>query len=167
MNKFRLVFLYICFILFLFLCSACAQDDSPQRGDVAPDFEAKTIDGQVVKLSQLRGKVVMLYFWADWCPACKKEFPETQAYYEKLKVEDFEIIAINVAQPIAASEKFRDNYKATFKMIADEKSAIAKLYGIKDQLPINYFINKEGEVIRKIVGWVDANQVNVMIHQNR
>lgn len=106
----------------------------------------------------------MLYFWADWCPACKKEFPETQEYYRKLKSDDFELIAINVSQPREASEEFQRKYKATFPMLLDTDGKISKQYGI-EELPTNYFIDPEGKVARRIVGWIGEPQVKVMINQ--
>lgn len=106
----------------------------------------------------------MLYFWADWCPACRKEFPETQAYYEKLKSDKFELLAVNVAQPREASEEFQRKYKASFPMLLDTDGKISKQYGV-EELPTNYFIDTEGKVARRIIGWIGEQQVRVMINQ--
>jgi peroxiredoxin len=154
-------------ILMFLLIVSCQSEKGPKRGDVVPDLELEKIDGKKIKLSDFKGKIVMLYFWADWCPACKKEFPETQAYYNKLKKEDFEIIAVNVGQPKSVSENFAENFGAEFIMTCDESKTIAQTYGVDDKLPVNFFINKKGEIIRRINGWVDENQVNVIIHQNQ
>lgn len=134
------------------------------KGEPAPDFTTTDLDGHQRTLSDFKGKVVLLYFWADWCPACKKEFPETQAYYQKLQSDDFELIAINVSQPREASEEFRRKYKATFPMLLDTDGKISKQYGV-EELPTNYFIDPEGKVARRIVGWIGEPQVRVMINQ--
>ncbi|MEM6297636.1 MAG: redoxin domain-containing protein [Bacteroidota bacterium] len=151
------------FFLLFGLLTACGSD---LRGKPAPDFERVDLDGELQALEKHRGKVVMLYFWADWCPTCKKEFPQTQEYYEELAGEDFELLAINVAQPKEASEAFREKYGATFPMLTDEKSEITDLYNV-EILPTNYFIDPEGKIIRRIDGFVDKNQARVMIKQHR
>lgn len=154
-------------ILFLFFFAACsAPEGGIPAGENAPEIRAVDLDGKMISLADYKGKVLMLYFWADFCPACKKEFPATQAYYDTLKGVDFEILAINVAQKRQISADFRAEYKATFPMIADLGSEISGAYGVKN-LPVVYFISPEGKIIRKFNGWVDQNQVRVIINQNK
>ncbi|MCC5945206.1 MAG: TlpA family protein disulfide reductase [Bernardetiaceae bacterium] len=154
-------------LLLVFVLGACAEEKGLPRGSEAPDFEVQTLEGKTVKLSDYKGKVVMLYFWADWCPACKKEFPDTQAYYEKLKSDDFEILVINVKQEKKISQEFQEKFEATFPMIADTDGSLSSLYKVDELLPTNYFIDTEGKVIRQILGWIDEQQVRVMINQYR
>ncbi|WP_051203184.1 peroxiredoxin family protein [Hugenholtzia roseola] len=159
-------------LLTLLFCTlnACSGDELG-RGAPAPDFEAINLTtGKKVKLSDYKGKVVMLYFWADWCPTCKKEFPETQAYYAEIqqdKAADFELLAINYKQEIEASEKFKQEFNISFPMLPDKEGEIAALYQVDERLPTNYFIDPEGKIIRKILGWVDKKQVNIMIEQHK
>ncbi|MCS7019127.1 MAG: TlpA disulfide reductase family protein [Cytophagales bacterium] len=161
MNAIRLISL----LTTLLLLNGCQNNQGGiSRGVTAPDFETTDLQGVAYKLSNYKGKVVMLYFWADWCPACRKEFPETQAYYQKLKSDQFELLAINVAQPRQASEEFYRKYKATFPMLLDTTGSISKQYGV-EELPTNYFIDPEGKVARRIVGWIGEPQVRVMINQ--
>lgn len=156
----------LCYILLLLVLAHCQSSNKGgiPKGSPAPDFETTDLQGNVKKLSHFKGKVVMIYFWADWCPACKKEFPETQAYYQKLQSENFELLAVNVAQPREASEEFQRKYKATFPMLLDTDGKISKQYGV-EELPTNYFIDPEGKVARRIVGWIGEQQVRVMINQ--
>ncbi len=162
MNTVRLIsFLTLTALLF----TSCQNNRGGiPKGEKAPDFETIDLHGNPHRLSDFKGKVVMLYFWADWCPACKKEFPETQEYYRKLKSDDFELIAINVSQPRETSEEFQRKYKATFPMLLDTDGKISKQYGI-EELPTNYFIDPEGKIARRIVGWIGEPQVKVMINQ--
>ncbi len=136
------------------------------EGETVPDFQTTDTKGNVVNIKDLRGKVVMLYFWADFCPTCKKEFPETQAYYEKLQGKDFELLAINVGQPAVASKKFQEKYGATFPMLLDTAGQISRDFGVKE-LPTNYFISPDGKIQRRIIGFVGENQVQVMINQHK
>jgi peroxiredoxin len=159
--------IFTLFVSFILLFSSCSDEKGLKRGEVAPDVVFELTDGSKVKLSDFRGKVVMLYFWADWCPACKKEFPETQNYYKELKSEEFELIAVNVGQPKSVSEKFAKDFGAEFLTACDEDKSISKIFGIEEKLPVNYFIDKQGKIIRRINAWTDGNQVNVIIHQNK
>lgn len=152
--------------LFVFSFLLACSDSPLDRGKPAPEFTATDVTGATQTIAAHKGKMVMLYFWADWCPTCKKEFPETQAYYEKLKSQGLEILAINVKQPKEASEKFKQEFGATFPMLIDEEGKISDLYEVKE-LPTNYFIDKEGKIIRKIVGWASGQQVEVMLKQNQ
>ncbi|WP_448518718.1 peroxiredoxin family protein [Rhodoflexus sp.] len=154
------------YLLLLLVFTHCQSNNKKgiAKGSIAPDFETTDLQGNVHKLSDFKGKVVMLYFWADWCPACKKEFPETQEYYQKLHGDNFELLAINVSQPREASEEFHRRFKATFPMLLDTEGKISKQYGV-EELPTNYFIDTEGKVARRIVGWVGEPQVRVMINQ--
>lgn len=133
-------------------------------GAKAPNFITQDLENNTYQLEDYKEKVIMLYFWADYCPACKKEFPATQKYYQALQQKNFELLAINVAQPAKSSERFRKKYGATFPMLLDTAGTIAKQYGV-EELPVNYFIRPDGTVARKIIGWVNKNQVNVMINQ--
>jgi cytochrome c biogenesis protein CcmG/thiol:disulfide interchange protein DsbE len=166
MTKIKVFNSLISFILLLCLFSACQRKEGIEKGEKVPDFETTDLQGNKIKLSDYKGKVVMLYFWADFCPTCQREFPATQAYYEKLKGKDFELLAINVGEPAAASKKFREKYGATFQMLLDTTKKISETFGIRE-LPTNYFVTPDGKVARKITGFVGESQVKIMIEQNK
>lgn len=146
---------------------ACEDGVGVERGQLAPNFELKDIHGKTVELSSFRGKTVLLYFWADFCPSCKREFPETQEFYDKLKKQDLEVVAVNVGQDVQISKEFAQEFKATFSMLTDPQKDIAKLYEVGEKLPVNYFINAEGKIIRRINGWTTLQQVQVILNQNK
>jgi cytochrome c biogenesis protein CcmG/thiol:disulfide interchange protein DsbE len=158
----------ISILLFTFFAifTACKPNNDLMEGEMVPDFETYNLKGEKVKISDYRGKVVLLYFWADFCPTCKKEFPATQQYYEKIQGKDFELLAINVGQPYKASKGFYDKYQPTFPMLLDTAGQISKTFAVKE-LPTNYFINPEGKIERRIIGFVGENQVQVMINQHK
>lgn len=147
---------------------SCKEKTPFDKGQPAPTFQTTDVEGnqQTIAKHTKDSKVVMLYFWADWCPTCKQEFPETQDYYEKLNKEGLEILAINVKQPKEASEKFKKQFGATFPMLIDEDGKISDLYKV-EELPTNFFIDSEGKIIRKIVGWVSEQQAEVMLKQQK
>ena len=160
MKKIILLFYFVS-ILF-----SCQKQEGIPVGETVPDFETYNIKGEKVKISDYRGKVVMLYFWADFCTTCQKEFPATQQYYEKLQSKDFELLAINVGQGAKSSKIFFDKYEPTFPMLLDTAGQISKMFAVKE-LPTNYFINPDGKIERRIIGFVGENQVQVMIKQHK
>lgn len=118
-------------------------------GNKAPDFELKTLTGDTVKLSDYKGKKVMLNFWATWCPPCKAEMPEMQKYYESNK-EKVEILAVNMDTNNDVAG-FVKNGGYTFPILLDEKNDVNKDYGIVS-IPTTFFIDEQGVITHKING---------------
>ena len=84
------------FIIFESKRPALRVDDSAKVGGAAPDFSLPTLRGSSVKLSDHRGKVVFLNFWATWCPPCREEMPSMEALYQRLKGREFEMLAVSI-----------------------------------------------------------------------
>ncbi|NLI67182.1 MAG: redoxin domain-containing protein [Bacilli bacterium] len=122
-----------------------------EEGDMAPDFELQTLDGETVKLSDFRGEKVLLNFWATWCPPCRSEMPDMQKFHEEY---DATILAVNLTETEASKENvqaFLDEYGVTFTVLTDEDSEIATLYNAS-ALPTSYLINSKGEVHNIAIG---------------
>lgn len=122
-----------------------------EQGNIAPDFELKTLDGETFKLSDFRGEKVMLNFWATWCPPCRAEIPDMQKYHEK---HDGVILAVNVTNTERSPEdvqEFMEEYGITFTVLADESSTVAEMFNTT-ALPTSYLINTEGRIHNKAVG---------------
>jgi peroxiredoxin/tetratricopeptide (TPR) repeat protein len=115
------------------------------KSEPAEDFELSTIDGRKVKLSDLKGKVVMVNFWATWCKPCLKEMPLFVKTYDTYKKQGFEILAVSVDEiedrPSVVS--FAGAHKINFPILYDE--TVAKLYGV-NSYPTTFFINKQGNI---------------------
>lgn len=137
------------------------------KGNTAPNFKLKNLNGKQIGLSDYRGKVVLLHFWTDFCKSCRAEFPKIQEYYSNLQGEDFEILAVNVGQPLTTSKKFQKDFETTFPMLADTEGVMNDLYAINNAFPTNYFIAPDGKIIRKIVGWIPEKQIEVFINQHK
>lgn len=123
------------------------QSSMLQEGDVPPDFEMETIDGQVVKLSDLKGKKVMVNFWATWCPPCKEEMPEIQKFYDAHK-DDVVILAINSTTDENSEQDvydFIDEYGYTFPIPMDREGIARDAYNIF-AYPTTIFIGTDGLV---------------------
>ena len=122
-----------------------------QTGKPAPDFRLKTLDGNEIKLSDLRGKTVLINLWASWCPPCRYEMPGIQAAYEKFNGKGLVVLGINfTAQDnLQDVRDFVTELKLTFPILLDESGDVsAGLYGMRG-LPTSYFIDTQG-ILRRI-----------------
>ncbi|WP_139761770.1 TlpA disulfide reductase family protein [Geobacillus sp. LEMMY01] len=135
------------------------------KGEVAPDFELLSITGDKIKLSDLRGKTVILNFWATWCPPCRAEMPEMQKFYENNKDSNVEILAVNLTNSERGSNAVSDFVEAkgiTFKVVLDEQGDIGNLYGAIT-IPTSYIIDKNGVIRNKYVGPMSYETMDRMI----
>ena len=115
----------------------------------AIDFEAVDINGKNIKLTEFKGKIVILDFWATWCPPCIKEIPNLKKIYSKYKDDDFEIISIALERkPKEHALKFVSDKKMNWVHIIDKAKGkeIATDYKIR-YIPTMYVINKKGEIV--------------------
>lgn len=115
-------------------------------GEKAPDFELKTLSGDTIKLSDYRGKKVMLNFWATWCPPCKEEMPDMEKFHQA-NGEEVVILAVNI-DPQFNVEQFVSEMGITFPILLDEKDEVNSQYQILT-VPTTYFIDKEGVIRHK------------------
>ncbi|KEK11667.1 alkyl hydroperoxide reductase [Lysinibacillus sphaericus] len=116
-----------------------------RKGDIAPDFELTTLDGETIKLSDYRGQRVMLNFWATWCPPCRAEMPDMQKFQEK---NDVKVLAVNIIETEsnpARVQEFIDEYELTFKIPLDEESTVSETYRIA-AYPTTFMIDSEGRI---------------------
>ncbi|GAA0329775.1 redoxin domain-containing protein [Bacillus carboniphilus] len=136
-----------------------------KEGSPAPDFKLPTIEGEAMRLSDYRGKKVILNFWATWCPPCKAEMPHMQNFYEKNKDKGVEIVAVNLTNLDKGEERikqFIEDYGLTFTVPLDVEGNI----GIEFQaftIPTSYIIDTNGVIQKKIIGPMDEEMMNNLI----
>ncbi|MCM3764633.1 peroxiredoxin [Neobacillus niacini] len=126
-----------------------ASQKGPAVGSMAPDFELKTLTGETVKLSNLKGKKVMLNFWATWCPPCKAEMPDMEKFHQEVG-DEVTILAVNI-DPQLDVQAFVDEYKITFPIPLDTEDAVNEEYKVLS-IPTTYFIDSKGIMQHKFVG---------------
>lgn len=123
--------------------------DLVKQGTVAPEFKMKTIDGKTFKLSQLRGKTVVLDFWASWCPDCRKDAPEVVKMYKEYHPQGVEFVGVSMDTDIEAWRKGCEKFGITYTQVSELKkfkeTDIAKAYGVK-WIPSMVVIDKDGKV---------------------
>jgi peroxiredoxin len=131
-------------------------------GKPARDF-ALTVGGKATHLSDLRGKVVVLNFWASWCPPCVEEAPAMNALQEKIAGRGGTILGISVDEDNTAYEDFLKQYAVNFPTYRDTTKGIAENYGTR-MYPETYIIDREGRIDRKLIGPQDWTSAEMMAY---
>lgn len=145
----------ICLISIMFLSTSVFSQEVDKQykvkvGDMAPDFEMSLPSGEVVKLSSLRGKVVMLQFTASWCGVCRREMPHIESrIWQKHKDNlNFSLYGIDREEPAETVLKFAESTKVTYPIGLDPKADIFTLYAeSKAGITRNIIIDKEGKIV--------------------
>jgi peroxiredoxin len=123
----------------------------PLIGSPAPEIVLKDLQGRDVKLSDLRGKVVLVNFWATWCKPCKEEMPAMQASYDKLRDKGFVVLAVNELEDTARVAEHIRTHGHTFEVVMDHNNQVANMYGVVG-LPASFLIDPQGIVRERISG---------------
>ena len=127
---------------------------SPREGFLAPDFTLDTLDGSKVTLSELRGQIVVINFWATWCLPCREETPALEKSYEQYKESGVIILGVNLTNQDSMSdiESFVQEFKLTYPILLDRDGRISNyLYQIRG-LPTTFFVSREGIIRTVLVG---------------
>ncbi len=134
-------------------------------GSPAPDFTLENMQGEKVSLSQLRGKVIIVNFWATWCPPCKAEMPSMETLYQTFKEDDLVLLAINVEKDgRKAVTRFLQESPYSFPILLDSEAQVQNLYGVF-QFPESFIIDRNGIVVKKVIGavhWMGGDLYNLL-----
>jgi cytochrome c biogenesis protein CcmG, thiol:disulfide interchange protein DsbE len=121
--------------------------------DPAPDFTVETLEGDTVRLADLRGQVVLVNFWATWCPPCRIEMPGFQRVWEDYGDQGFVIVGLSVDQGVRSDVvRWVENRGLTFP-IAFAPGAVARSYGGASTLPTSILIDREGRIAHRVQGY--------------
>lgn len=139
-------------------------------GQVAPNFELQTLDGETVKLSDYKGQMVMLNFWASWCPPCRVEMPHMDTYYKEFKEEhNIEILAVNMTTLERGSREkvpeFVEKHELTFPILMDEKGEVKELYDVM-VYPTTYIVNAKGIITDKVNIPLDVEVIQWLVENS-
>ena len=140
---------------------------SPVIGKLAPDFTWTGPDGNAVRLSDYRGKSVLINFWATWCPPCKAEMPEIEAYWKENKDKGIVILAVNVGDESESTIRgFMQSNKLTFQALNDTAGQIGSSYRVGG-IPASYFIDPQGIVRDTYVGGMTKGIIQAKVAKAR
>lgn len=141
---------------------AAAAELKPWTGPpAAPAIELLTASGAPLSLHDLRGKVVLVNFWATWCEPCVTEMPALQRLREKLGPRDFEILAVNLQEGPAKIHAFVEKSGVSFPIVRDTDGAVARAWGART-LPASYLVDRDGRIRYAVVGDPDWTSTALM-----
>jgi len=136
---------------------------APIVDSLAPDFELETVDGDLVRLSDLRGEVVALNFWATWCAPCRLEMPDLQAradaYGDRLTV-----LGVNFDETAEEVDAFRQEVGVRFPLLLDPGGEVQRLYRVLGY-PTTFFIDSEGVIRIQHLGLMSAEQIDQYLEE--
>ena len=136
----------------------------------APDFTIPDLKGNQVRLSSLKGKLVLLNFWATWCPPCRSEMPAMETLYGELRDEGFEILAVSSRDARETKEKvaaYIAESGYTFPVLFDQTASAVPTTYRTGSIPTSYLINAEGKVVARLIGayeW-DADEIIELLRE--
>jgi cytochrome c-type biogenesis protein len=131
-------------------------------GDRAPDFETLTISGEPVRLSDLRGEVVLLNFWFTYCAPCRIEMPEFERMYKRYADEGFTILAVNREETAEEIQAFADELGLTFPLLLDEMSDIQFLYQVMGY-PKTFILDRDGVILFVAYSALTEEQIRSLV----
>ncbi len=169
-------FIVITLLIMTALLPACSKEKEPKKaapvsvskaveGGAAPDFTVKDLDGKEVKLSDLKGSVVLVNFWATWCPPCKEEIPSMVKLNKAMTGKAFRMLAISIDEDgkAAVDKYFKGNKDLPTYLDAEGKTS--QLYGTTG-VPETFVVDKQGIIQKKIVGGMDWSSPDVIAYMD-
>ena len=152
--------LCIFLILAVLIFPANGEDDPFQRlkiqmmrdKKIAPEFILTGLNGSQIALKNLKGRVILLSFWATWCGPCKEELPSFEAIHRRFTGNELTVLTVAVDEEGAIPvKKFLSSYNYTFQILTDSKSKVLDLYGV-ERIPTTFLIDKRGRIVGKALG---------------
>jgi cytochrome c biogenesis protein CcmG, thiol:disulfide interchange protein DsbE len=138
----------------------------PRPNTEAPDFSLQTFDGKTVHLADLRGKVVVLNFWASWCVPCKDEQPALEAMAKQYASTNVAFVGVNIQDTRADALGFLDLYHVTYPIVTDPDGKVYINYGVVG-VPETYLVDTSGRIQQKLVGPVDEGELSTLLEGMR
>ena len=141
----------------VWIVSGTLQEHITNVGDTAPNFSITTEDGKTITQSSFGGKVLVLNFWASWCPPCIEELPTLDAFQRELGPKGVVVLGVSIDRNEKLYHQFLQRFHPSFETARDPESNISATYGTF-QIPETYIINRSGKVVQKVISnqnWMD------------
>lgn len=139
------------FALALLVLGACSKGNAVEIGANAPDFSLSDTNGKTVNLSEFKGKVVILDFFASWCPPCKQEIPDFIELERTYGGKDFSVIGVALVSADEAGE-FAGKMGINYPVLVDD-GKVSELYGPIRSIPTTFIIDKSGRIVKMYIGF--------------
>jgi peroxiredoxin len=157
---------FLCALLVAAPLVASAAELKPWSGGPTPALELEDLAGQVHRLDDYRGKVVLVNFWATWCEPCRAEMPSIDGLRSALDGKPFQVLAVNLAEPLSRIEKFAGTMPLHFPLLRDRDGAVAKAWRAR-LLPASFLIGRDGRIRYVAYGELDwtSDAVRAVVDQ--
>lgn len=133
------------YLVFLLMLASVSTLGARELSGIAPDFTLAASTGKNIKLSELRGDVVMINFWASWCGPCREEMPLLDALYKQYRDYGFTLLGVNVDENRDAADKLLGQLPVSFPVVYDPASKVSELYDV-DAMPSTILIDRDGNL---------------------
>lgn len=149
-SLFRWLIIFSLCLVWVFLLPCCAKQE--KEAGLAPDFTLKALDGKEITLSQLKGKVVLLDFWATWCAPCKKSIPHLIQLYKEYRGSGFELVGMNIDKGDTETvRRFVTSMDIPYPVVTAPEDVV-RSYRVTG-IPATFLIDKEGRIRERIAGF--------------
>lgn len=141
--------LFRVFVLCLVLCfnfSACSFSQESYENNKAADFTLQELSGKNISLGDFKGKGVILFFWATWCPHCRNALLVLDSEYKNMASADIKLLAIDIGEPKAVVENFKQKYSIKYPILLDSSGSVAHEYGVLG-VPTFVVISQKGTIV--------------------
>jgi peroxiredoxin len=139
-------------LLVAFFSFSCSEEvQAPEIGKPIPEIVLPDLQGGTFRLSKTRGRVVLVNFWASWCPPCVDEMPSLEKIHQTLRDKGLDVIGVSVDDDRDVIERFKKEHGLTFTILHDEGAKVANSFQTY-KFPETYVVDKEGRLIWKIIG---------------
>ncbi len=137
------------------------EEKKPQPSEPKPaqDFTLKDLSGNDIKLSSLKGKAVIINFWATWCYPCREEIPDLQKSYDENKDKGLVILGVNIKENESKVSKFAKDYKMIYPILLDIDGTISDSYRVFG-IPMSFFIDRNGLIKDSFIGMLTKEDLS-------
>jgi peroxiredoxin len=154
----------VCLALLVWVIAGTYQERIVVAGDSAPSFTVTTEDGKTISPSNFGGKLLVVHFWATWCPPCVTETPSLNEFQKQYAKDGVVVLGISVDTNAKAYREFLQRMKISYATARDPDAKIASDYGTY-QYPETYIVNRDGKVVEKVISntdWMDPERQNLI-----
>jgi peroxiredoxin len=137
-------------------------ETAPRKGFLAPDFTLTTLEGDTVRLSDLRGQPVLINFWASWCGPCRSEMPHIQAAHETHSKDGLVVLGVDQMESPPAVARFVNEFNLTFLIPMDSDGKVSRAYQARG-LPTSFFVDADGIIRDTFTGPMSAGHIESLL----